>query len=299
MRGYGSRAGGRTVVIVNPTSGGGRARDELVGVRDVLVAHGHEPEVVETSDAEHAEAVAAAAGTADLLVAVGGDGLLGRVAAGAVRSRAVVAPVPAGRGNDFARAVGVPLDTRSAVERLAVAGERQVDVGRVVGTGGERVFLGVASVGFDTVANTIANDTQWLRGSLVYAWGGTRALLGSRARTYRLTVDGEQLEVEALNVAVGNSGRYGGGIQVCPDAAVDDAALDLVVQGAVGRTTLVSQLLKGFRGTHVLHRSVLTRRVHTVRIETDEPLAVFADGDPIGVLPLEISVVPGALRLLA
>lgn len=305
MTGSGSQGRGRTIVVVNPTSGAGRARAEVTGICDVLIAQGHEPEVVETSSAEHAEELAAGAVAEDLLVAVGGDGLLGRVADGVVRGGgALVAPVPAGRGNDFARAIGVPLDSRSAVERLAVAVERRVDVGRVVGAGGggARVFLGVASVGFDTVANTIANETRWLSGSLVYAWGGTRALLGTRARTFRLTVDGEAgepLEVGALNVAVGNSGRYGGGIQVCPDASVDDGELDLVVQGAVGRARLVPLLLRGFRGTHVRHASVLTRRVRSVRIETDEPLAVFADGDPIGVLPLEISVLPGALRILA
>jgi YegS/Rv2252/BmrU family lipid kinase len=286
--------GGRTIVVVNPTSGGGRAAAEVTGVCDVLVAQGHDPEVIETRSAEHAEEAGAGAAAADLVVAIGGDGLLGRVAAGVVRSGALLAPVPAGRGNDFARAIGVPLSSRAAAEALAVGTERRIDVGVAAG----HVFLGVASVGFDTVANTIANETRWVHGSLVYAWGGVRALVSTRPRRFRLTVDDEVMQVDALNVAVGNSGRYGGGIRVCPDASLDDGQLDLVVQLAVGRVRLTSQLLKGFAGTHVEHDSVITRRARRVLIEGDEPLAVFADGDPIGVLPIEVTVQPASLRLL-
>lgn len=286
--------GGRTLVVVSPVAGAGGARRAARAVLDVLIAQGREPELVETTSASHAEDLAAAAQPEDLLVSVGGDGLHGRVAAGAIRSRCLVAPIPGGRGNDLVRALGIPPDAVAATHALAVASERRIDVGQV----GDTVFLGVASVGFDTIANTIANETTWLRGPLVYAWGGVRGLFGSRRHTFQVTADGEPRTVSGFNVAVGNSGRYGGGMRACPDAALDDGLLDIVTIGAVGHARLVPILLRAFPGRHVRHRGVETSRAARVRIEADEPLVVFADGDPVGVLPVEVTTRPAALRVL-
>jgi YegS/Rv2252/BmrU family lipid kinase len=263
-------------------------------ILDVLIAQGREPEVVETTSAGHAEELAASASPGDLVVSVGGDGLHGRVAAGAVRGGCLVAPIPGGRGNDLVRALGIPSDPVAATHALAVATERRIDVGQV----GDTVFLGVASVGFDTVANTIANETTWVRGPLVYAWGGVRGLLGTRRHTFRVTLDGSPTQVSGYNVAVGNSGRYGGGLRACPDASLDDGLLDVVTIGAVGRAGLVPILLRAFPGTHVRHAEVETRRATHVRIDADEPLVVFADGDPVAVLPVDVTTRPSALRVL-
>jgi YegS/Rv2252/BmrU family lipid kinase len=285
---------GRTLVVVSPVSGSGRARRAARAVLDVLIAQGRDPELVETSSGSHAEDLAAGAEPQDLVVSVGGDGLHGRVAAGAVPSGCLVAPIPGGRGNDLARALGVPSDPVAATHALAVAAERRIDVGQV----GDTVFLGVASVGFDTVANTIANETTWLRGPLVYAWGGMRGLLATRRHAFRVTTDGATTQVAGYNVAVGNSGRYGGGMRACPEASLDDGLLDVVTIGAVGRAGLVPILLRAFPGSHVRDPGVQTRRATHVRIEADEPLVVFADGDPVGLLPVDVTTRPAALRVL-
>lgn len=288
-------ASGRTILTISPVSGGGRALRAAQLVHDILVAQGRSPELVITESGDHAESVAAAADPSDLVVSLGGDGLHSRVAAGAIDSGALVAPLPGGRGNDFVRALGVPQDTRRSAEALSVATERLVDVGRV----GDRHFVGVASVGFDSVANTIANETTWLRGPLVYAWGGLRALLATRPRSFHLTVDGEQRTLTGLNVAVGNSGRYGGGVHICPTAELDDGHLDLLTVAEVSRTAFARILLHSFPGTHLSRPGVATNRARTVHIDADEPLVLFADGDPVGVLPVEITCRPGALRVLA
>ncbi|GAA6526292.1 diacylglycerol kinase family protein [Intrasporangium sp. DVR] len=285
----------RTILVVSPVSGGGRALRASRHVHDILVAQGRSPELVVTDSGDHAESVAAEAGPSDLVVSLGGDGLHARVVAGAVRGGAVLAPLPGGRGNDFVRALRVPHDARAAAQALSVATERRVDVGRV----GGRHFVGVATVGFDSVANTIANETTWLAGPLVYAWGGVRALLATRPRTFHITVDGEHRTLVGLNVAVGNSGRYGGGMRICPSAELDDGHLDLVTVAEVSRTAFARILLHTFPGTHLSRPGVSTGRARTIHIDADEPLVLFADGDPVAVLPVEITCEPGALRVLA
>ena len=114
------------------------------------------------------------------------DGLLGAVASGAMESGALVAPLPGGRGNDFARAVGITDGILTVAKGLPTATERRVDIGEVAGTR----FLGVAAVGYDSVANRIANESR-LRGPLVYTVGGVKAVFRTRPRRFVLTVDGE------------------------------------------------------------------------------------------------------------
>lgn len=286
----------RALLIVNPAAAGGRAPARVPAVRDTLLSLGWDVEVVSTRDGDHAEEAAAQAGPDVVVCSLSGDGNHGRVAAGAVRGGALFAPLPGGRGNDLIRAVGQSPDPGAAAARLAVATERRVDVG----VAGGRVFLGVASVGYDTVANTIANEATWLGDSpLCYTYGGLRAALTNRPRDFELTIDGSTRRVRALNVAVGMSGRYGGGVRICPDALIDDGLLDLVVTGAMPLPRFAATQLRTFAGTHVGRPGVETTRLRRVRIACEEPLVAFADGDPIGRLPLDVEVRPGALRLLA
>ena len=198
-------------------------------------------------------------------------------------------------GKMFAsRGAGIVPDILTVAKGLPTATERRVDIGEVAGTR----FLGVAAVGYDSVANRIANESR-LRGPLVYTVGGVKAVFRTRPRRFVLTVDGRREEVEAWNVAVGNSGRYGGGIHICPDAVLDDGQLDLVVTGRTSRVAFAVTELQTFSGKHVHRPGVRSSRARTVRIEGPSDLDVYADGDPIGRLPVTVTVHREAVRILA
>jgi YegS/Rv2252/BmrU family lipid kinase len=228
-------------------------------------------------------------------VTLSGDGLIGAVA-GALRDvpDAVLGVLPGGRGNDFVRMARIPLDAEEAVGVLAHGIPRPVDLGEA----GGRTFLGVASLGFDSEANRIANGAPPALGRLVYVYGALRALAAWEGARFAVEVDGERVEFEGWSVAVANSGFYGGGMRVAPHARLDDGALDVVTLAECSRAGLVRLLAKVFRGTHVHEPGVSVRRGAEVRVSADRPFTVYADGDPIGSLPITLRAVPAALHVL-
>lgn len=298
-------------LVVNPTAAGGRAARRAAEVAALLAARGAASRTVATRDADHAaEEARAAFDRGDTAVAVGGDGML-RILAGeaAGRADAVVGLVPAGRGNDLARFLGLPTAAAAAVDALVGGAEAIVDTGLVRDADGvERTFLSIVSVGFDAEANRIANDAPAALGGLVYVWGVLGALAGLRPVPLRLTSAGGTREVRVLLLAVANAGAYGGGMRMAPHASVGDGELDVVVVRHPGRdpercdrrdrALLLRVLPRVFRGTHVAHPVVDVSRTAEVRVEADGPLVAYADGDPVGVLPLTITARPASLRLL-
>jgi YegS/Rv2252/BmrU family lipid kinase len=307
-------ADGRTrsmALLVNPTAGGGRARRTAAAAEGRLRGRGVPVRTVLTVDAAHAaEEARAAFGRGDVAVAVGGDGML-RILAGEAVSRedAVVGLVPAGRGNDFARFLGLPTSTDEAVDALVDGVEARVDTGLVRDEQGvERTFLSLVSVGFDAEANRIANTAPAALGGLVYVWGVLGALAGLRPVPLRLQSGDATREVRVLLLAVANAGAYGGGMHMAPHASVGDGLLDVVVVPHPGRrpercdwrdrSLLLRVLPRVFRGTHVRTPHVDVSRAASVRVSADGPLVAYADGDPVGVLPLTISSRPASLRLL-
>jgi len=280
----------RLQLVVNPRAGGGRAAKVLPAYRTLL--RDHDVVVTETRDIEHAETLAAQ-GVADgrVVAAVGGDGLVGRVA-GAVSERdGVLAVLPGGRGNDFARALAIPADPDGAVRALETATEQRLDLGDVDG----RAFACIASVGFDSVVQEFALSTRLPLGGQVYTVG---ALVGAATwKPATFTVDGSPLK--GWSVAAANTGIYGGGMRIAPDADPADGLLDVVTTSEVGRLRFLRSFPKVFAGTHVDQPEVTVSRAHSVRVDADRPFRVFADGDPIGTLPCTISVRTQALRVLA
>jgi YegS/Rv2252/BmrU family lipid kinase len=284
-------------VIVNPSAGGGRAARELPGVRRALAAHGLEHRVDETRSIEHARELAIAAASAgEVAVAFGGDGLVGAVAGALAGAHTgVLGVLPGGRGNDFARALGIPLTPLAATEVLANGVERDLDLGEA----GGRTFAGIASCGFDSEANRIANETRVVRGNLVYAYGALRALVSWRPATFTLRIDDQPPRtVAGYTVAVANSNAYGGGMLMAPDASLTDGLLELVVVGTMGKTRFLRGLPKVFKGEHVNQPEVDVVRCARVAISADRPFTMYADGDPIAELPVEVRALPGAVRAL-
>ncbi len=178
------------MLIVNPSAGGGRAGRRLRDVQDALAGHGLEHHVERTRSLEHARELSIeASSVGEIAVAFGGDGLIGAVAGALKHTDGVLGVLPGGRGNDFARGLGIPLDPRAACRVLAAGTVRALDVAQA----GSRTFIGIASCGCDSDANRIANQSRRVPGRLVYVYGALRALLGWSPATFSVTLDGAPL----------------------------------------------------------------------------------------------------------
>lgn len=250
-------------------------------------------EVPESLEAARAVAGAAAAG-GGLVAALGGDGMAGAIAEAVADAGGVFVLLPSGRGNDFARAMGVPRDAVAAARGLRRGVEQSVDLGRC----GGRRFLGVACSGFDSVVSECA-DSSRLRGTaFVYPWATVATIGRLRPHRFALEIDGERRELEAISVAVSNSGRHGGGMRPAPSASLTDGLLDVVVFGPIGRRRLVRGLPHMFDGTCDQADFVEVVQCRTVALENGDGLSLWADGERLGTLPAEVSVDEGALRML-
>ena len=288
----------RVRLIVNPSAGGGHAAKVLPEVESALRELGLEVLTCATTHLEHATELAdAAAAAGEISVTLGGDGLVGAVAAGLRRHPAsVLGVLPGGRGNDLARVLGIPSDLRAACRVIVEGRQVALDVGDV----GGRTFVGIASAGFDSDANRIANEAPPRLGNLVYAYGALRALAAWKPARFEIELDppGEVHRFTGFSIAAANSRAYGGGMFLAPEARLDDGQLDIVVSERVSKARFLANLPRVFKGTHVELPECHVFRARTVRISADRPFALYADGDPIGDLPAVVQAVPGALQVL-
>ena len=282
-------------LIVNPHAGGGRAGKVLPAVEAALQRLGLAFHTERTESLEHAEALArAAAAAGEVAVALSGDGLIGRLAGVLAGGDGVLGVLPGGRGNDLARALGIPLDPVAACEVLAGEHIRELDLGEVDG----RPFIGIASCGFNSDANRIANEAPAVLGNFVYAYGAVRALAAWHPARFELTLDDRGLAFVGDIVAVANSPFYGGGMRTARDAKLDDGLFDVVMTGRAPKRRFPLLIAKAFDGSYVDLPTVHVERAQEVRVTADRPFTMYADGDPIGDLPVTLRVRPRAVRVL-
>jgi diacylglycerol kinase (ATP) len=283
-------------LLVNPTSGHGRGARVGREVAALLLGAGLAVrqlagrDVRESQDMAH-EAVAQ--GT-DALVVVGGDGMvhLGLQAVGGTDVAFAVAP--AGTGNDFARALGIPLRDPAAAAAIVVTGaERRIDLGRTAG----QWFGGVVAAGFDARVNDRANRMSWPRGRMRYNLAMLAELGVFRAVPYALELDGEAWQTSAMLVAAGNIPSYGGGMKVTPDAIMDDGLLDVMIVKPLSKARFITVFPRVYTGSHVRLPVVEVRRAQRVHIDAPG-ITAYADGERLGPLPQTFDAVPGALRVL-
>jgi YegS/Rv2252/BmrU family lipid kinase len=286
-------------LIVNPAAGGGRALRALPAAERALREAGLRVRSEHTRDVEHARELGRAAGAAgEVAAALGGDGLVGAVADGLRETTAgagggLLAVLPGGRGNDFARTLGLPRDAAGAAALIANGRERAIDLGVC----GERAFVGIASCGFDSDANRIANATR-VPGDAAYVYGALRALAGWRPVRFELELDGEALVHVGYSVAAANGRQYGGGMRLAPDASLEDGLFDVVTVADVSKRRFLRGLPRVFRGAHVRNEEVTVRRARELRIEADRPFTLYADGDPLAELPATVRTLPAAVRVI-
>jgi len=285
----------RALVIVNPTAGRGRAARVWNRLRDVHA--GVECKVTEApGDARHI-ALAAVGRGVERVVVVGGDGTVSEVAGAVAGTQVALGVVPAGTGNDFSRALGLPT-TPGTAARLALQGSTQwVDHGRA--RIGERLvaFVNVAGCGFDAEVVRRTSAAPRLGGMLPYLIGILRTLLVFRPRPLRFVLDGQHFERRALGVAVANGPRYGGGMLIAPGAAVDDGLFDICLIGQVNPVQLLALLPRLYAGTHGGHRAVEFFKCRELRVEPVlwADVSCQADGELLGQIPVTFSIQPRGL----
>ena len=264
-------------------------------MEQALRARGMSFRVERTHSLAHARELARGALAAgEVAAAMGGDGLLGAVAGELRGTDGVLGVLPGGRGNDFARKLGIGPDPELACDVLAAGHERLIDVAEA----GGRTYLGIASAGFDSDVQDIANATKVPLGELVYVYATLRALRGWRNARWQVVVDGEAQSFDGYSVAVANSGVFGGGMYLVPDASLDDGLLDVVLCRAASKRSYLAGLPKVFKGTHVDDPNLTFLRGREIAFHADRPFAAYADGDPIADLPVTIRVVPRSLKVL-
>ena len=288
---------GPYALIVNPTAGGGRSADMLADVERQFDARRAVFRVEKTRSVDHGIDLAFEAIDAnETPVVMSGDGLIGAVGGAMAGVDAPLGMIPAGRGNDLARSLGIPTDAAGAVECVTRGNVRVIDVGEA----NDRRFLGIASVGFDSDANRIANDAKVMKGTMVYAYAALRALVSWKPVRFTLIEGERRSRFTGYTVAVAHDCYYGGGMKVAPDAVLDDGELDVVTIGEVGKFRFLLNLPKVFKGTHVQEEeAVKSWRTHSIEIDASRPMTVYADGDPVAELPARIRILPAALKIIA
>jgi diacylglycerol kinase (ATP) len=234
----------------------------------------------------------------DVLVVLGGDGAAHQGVQFCAGTDIALGLVPSGTGNDLARALGGPTDPLTAVDalvaRLRACTRRKIDLGKVADTW----FATVLCCGFDAYVNERANRMRWPSGPRRYDVAILAELAAFRPRPVMIRTDAETLELDATLVAIGNTAWYGGGVPICPGAQPDDGFFDVTVVGKVSRRRLLRMLPSLRTGRHLEHADVRTLRAREIRLDGNDWPA-YADGEPLGTLPISVRCVPGAITLVS
>ena len=285
------------ILAINPRSGRGQARKkaliakkyfDALGIRASLV-EGHSlddfrQQFIEQLDREIITGV----------VALGGDGFIHEIIQHVVPRQIPLGVIPCGTGNDFARSIGVyRLSITEQINLIAHSDIRSIDLGRV----DQRWFAAILSSGFDALVNERANQMQWPRGRMRYNIAMIEKIIALKAHSYQIRLDQESIDFEATLVTVANGPSYGGGMNICPDAKLNDGLFDVMVLGKVSRAELLRVFPKVYSGRHVGHPAVSFYRCKEIEIIGSG--STFADGEPISTLPLTATCVSNAMKVWA
>jgi YegS/Rv2252/BmrU family lipid kinase len=293
-------------VFVNSVAGGGRARFYLTRIRKLFDSFHIHAQFVMTKSALELESCAqnAISQGRRALFAMGGDGTFQALANAAFGAEVLLGVLPVGGGNDFAAALGLPVDPLKAAAAILQGEPRFVDLPRVrTAEGGMRLYVGGGGIGLDAEAARYASGAYHrFPGRSRYIASALRALVGFVPFEVRVDLPGSDLipqEAKALLVAALNTPTYGAGLRLAPGATVEDGSLHVVLIEDIG-TIGVLRLLPRLMGSGELRTSRVKRwQVRKVRLTTPKPTVFHGDGELLGSTPVEIEVVPGAVQVLA
>ena len=290
-------------VVCNERSGGGKAGRALpkVAARLREGLPGAELHIVRSTSYEQARdltrSMALSAQPGDVVAVMGGDGMAHLGVNACAETDATLAVIPAGTGNDLARGAGIPGTVREAVETLIAGRTRRFDLSRLTNSSGSRFVAAVVSSGYDARVNRATNDIRLRLGALSYGYIALRELAAFSPLHYRLTIDGVEREVSAMLVAIANTGMFGGGMKVAPDADPTDGLLDITIIHEASRGKLLRLLPSMYSGAFVTDPVVERLRAKVVRFDGDG-LFVMGDGEELGEVPATVESVPGVLQLI-
>ncbi|HKW62279.1 MAG TPA: diacylglycerol kinase family protein [Candidatus Acidoferrum sp.] len=294
------------LVFVNRAASRNRASSSLPHLQTLLESHGVPVKFVETSSTAELELEGrlAAGQNHHVLLALGGDGTFQALVNGVYGSDVTIGILPAGGGNDFAAALGLPSDPVSAVQVILKAKPRSVDLVRVrTADGRTRLYAGGGGIGLDAEAAQFASGPyRRLPGRLRYVASALRALYGHLPLKVLLEFPGTDfpsVESVSLLACALNTPTYGAGLRLAPDARIDDGLLQVVVLEDSSKLSVL-RLLPRLISSGELRTSKIKRwSVRSVRISADRPCLFHGDGEIFGPAPVEIEVVPNAVRVLA
>jgi YegS/Rv2252/BmrU family lipid kinase len=282
--------------LVNPISGGGHAAVKWEPLAELILHAGADVKVVLTLSQEHAvESATEYAAAGDIVVAVGGDGLVRDVATGVVAGGGTMAIVPAGRGNDLARGLNLPTGIDALADLLLNGPVRAIDVLDANGV----IVPGNVYAGMDATATKIINDNRRIPAKLLYRLAPVIALARWRPAAFTVATDGDSITTTGHMVVIANSGRYGHGLHIVPTAVLDDGLLDVLVVGQVPKYKVAAFMGQAKTGAHARRPEVRLSTAKEVTLSADRPVPVCADGDELGTLPITVRIRPGALKLIA
>jgi YegS/Rv2252/BmrU family lipid kinase len=298
------------VAIVNPRSGNGKSAAVWARVRRHLPGP---VETLETRTPAHAielarEAIKAGAQT---VVAVGGDGTINEVMNGffererPIPTQTRLGILPHGTGSDFKRILNLPLDEKKVAAVLHRGDPRLVDVlkvryTRMDGSSALRYSINITSFGMGgAVAAKVNRSSKPLGGKMAFLMSTLRTALNFSGKSVTLKIDGsEAMEEKITSVAVGNGQYHGAGMWVCPGASISDGILDVTVIRYLSLFALLKGLPVLYNGGIYSHPKVKAYRARRIEATSKESALIEIDGEPLGRLPIEISIVPNAIRVL-
>ncbi|HUJ16339.1 MAG TPA: diacylglycerol kinase family protein [Thermoanaerobaculia bacterium] len=283
----------RLKLIYNPAAGKGRAQERIRDIEQNLRAFGADVATYASRSPEDLtrEAAESSRDVFDRVVICGGDGTLNLALRRFDLARGTMALIPTGSGDDFARVNGIPRDIRRACEVAAGGTVREIDIA----TANDLRYGCIAGVGFDSEVNRYANEkVKHLRGTAVYLYAIFRILPSFRSFPMRIDGRGE----EVMFAVFANCPQYGSGIRIAPEAKIDDGLLDSCIVHRTSRLQLLMTLPLAYAGKHTRKSFVEMRRAREFRVETDTPMDVFADGEPLTKTPVRFAMAAEKLRLV-
>ncbi len=236
---------------------------------------------------------------AERIVIIGGDGMVHAAVnaiapLGDAASHVTLGVIALGTGNDFARALDLPADQPAAAAARAMEDGASIDLLRTT----HGWVATVATCGFPARVNKRANNMRWPRGPSKYTLATLALVPTLRSDQLRVSYDGEPSQpVDLTIMAVGNTEWFGGGMRVCPDASARDGMADIVQVQALGRIEVLRYMPTVFQGSHIRNRRTTTKRARRVSIDGDPSVELWGDGEFVGLLPVDIEVVPNAIRI--
>ena len=286
------------LLVVNSKAGKGRA-NRLAGKFEILLKSNNLPyEIINKATYEETFSeyrLSIASGKFEKVVAIGGDGLVNLCLQEVAEQNIGLSVIPAGTGNDFARAVGSYRKSVNEIFNVVRSQEpTSIDLGLVTGAFGKRWYVQVLSTGFDALVNNLANRINWPRGQMKYTLATLLTLARFKPIPYELIIDDKHFKQDFMLLSVANGETYGGGMRICPDASNSDGVFDILLVHPVSKIVLLSIFPKVFTGEHVPHPKIDIIRGKKVQLSADA--SAFADGEFVSKLPIEITNVKNALK---